>query len=302
MNETRKGFVLAVGAAILWGISGTFGQFLFEQRGVEAGWLVTVRMLLSGTLLLSLGAARKDASLMKVWKNRKDVTSLLIFSIFGMLAVQYTYFTAIRHSNAATATVLQYAGPVLIAAYMAIRKRRWPSLMEYLAIAFAIGGTYLLVTHGNPDTLSVTPAAIYWGLLSAVTLAFYSLQPAQLLKKFPASTIVGWALLLGGIALSFVHTPWQVSGTWDVYALLALLFIVVLGTLVPFYAYLTAVRLIGAEKSSLLASAEPLSAALFSIWWLKTPFSAVDWLGSFLILSTLFLLAAPSWLAARRAA
>lgn len=292
--------MLAVGAAILWGISGTFGQFLFEQRQVEAGWLVTVRMLLSGSLLLSAGAARREPSLRSVWGNRKDVLSLLIFSLFGMMAVQYTYFTAIRHSNAATATVLQYAGPVMIAAYMALRNRRWPGVMEYLAIAFAVGGTFLLVTHGNPKTLSVTPEAIYWGLLSAVTLAFYSLQPAGLLKKYPASTIVGWALLLGGLALSLVHAPWNISGSWDGYTVLALLFIVVLGTLVPFYAYLTAVRLIGAEKSSLLASAEPLSAALFSIWWLKTPFSMVDWLGSLLILSTLFLLSAPSWLAARR--
>src|SRR3712207_8799048 len=43
------------------------------------------------------------------------------------------------------------------------------------------------------------------------------------------------------------------------------------------------------QKSSLLASAEPLSAALLSVMWLQVPFTAMDWLGSILIVSTIFL-------------
>lgn len=34
-NTNTKGFLLALIAASLWGISGTFGQFLFQQRGVS---------------------------------------------------------------------------------------------------------------------------------------------------------------------------------------------------------------------------------------------------------------------------
>lgn len=45
-----------------------------------------------------------------------------------MLMVQYTYFAAIKHSNAATATVLQYAGPVIIAIYLAIKNKKSPDL------------------------------------------------------------------------------------------------------------------------------------------------------------------------------
>src|SRR5690606_4554067 len=47
-----KGFVLAVGAAVLWCLSGTFAQFLFQQRGVNVECLITVRMLSAGSLLL----------------------------------------------------------------------------------------------------------------------------------------------------------------------------------------------------------------------------------------------------------
>ena len=72
---------------------------------------------------------------------------------------------------------------------------------------------------------------------------------------------------------------------------LALLFIVVLGTLVPFYCYLLAVKTIGPQRTSLLACAEPLSAALVSVWWLNVAFGWLDVVGSLCIVLTIYLLA-----------
>src|SRR5690606_30047242 len=97
---------------------------------------------------------------------------------------QYTYFAAIGFSNAATATVLQYIGPAFIVAWYAIRNRKWPVAIEFIALTLAITGTFLLVTHGSFKSLSVTPKAFVWGMLAALTLAFYTIQPAELLKKY----------------------------------------------------------------------------------------------------------------------
>jgi len=285
---------LAIGAALLWGISGACGQFLFEHRQVDAGWLVTVRLLLSGILLLVFAGIQGKHSLWHIWKRRRDAGQLLLFAIGGMLTVQYTYFVAIKHSNAATATVLQYAGPVIIAAYLAIKSRTWPKPLEYLAIVLAVGGTFLLVTHGRFGALAITVEALFWGIASAFALAFYSIQPGYLLKHYPATLVIGWAMLIGGVALSPVHIPWQVAGTWDTYTYLNTAFIILFGSLVAFYGYLTAVKMIGAQKTSLLASAEPLSAAAISVLWLHVPFTVSDWVGSAFVVSTVFLLAKSS--------
>ena len=51
---------------------------------------------------------------------------------------------------------------------------------------------------------------------------------------------------------------------------------IVFGTLIPFYAYLTAVKMVGAETSSLLACAEPLAAAVIGMIWLGTHFGLYD--------------------------
>lgn len=277
-------------AASLWGVSGTFGQFLFQKRGINLEWLITVRMLVSGFMLLMLARLNRDGDLWTIWKNRKDAIQLAWFSITGMLAVQYTYFAAIKYSNAATATVLQYAGPVLITVYLALRTRRFPKFIECIATLLAVAGTFLLVTHGNPDSLSITGMALFFGIASAFALAFYILQPVDLLKKYSANLIIGWAMFIGGSAFSFVHAPWNIEGSWDHFTYTYTAFIVILGTLVPFYAYLTAIKLIGAHKSSLLASAEPLSATIMAVLWLNVPFEIMDWVGSACIVSTVFLL------------
>ena len=289
ISKTFKGFILAILAASLWGISGTFGQFLFQQRGINVEWLITVRMLSTGTLLL-LFALLKGDNINHIWKNKRDSKQLLIFSILGMLAVQYTYFAAIKHSNAATATVLQYAGPVLIAIYLAFKNKKVPRFIDFIAISFAVFGTFLLVTHGKLDSLNISTTALFFGLGSAVALAIYTLQPIPLLQKYNSATIIGWGMLIGGLVFSFVKAPWSIDGIWDQKTYLYTLFIIFFGTLIPFYLYLTAVQIIGAQKSSLLASAEPLSATIIAILWLNVSFGIIDWVGSLLIISTIFLL------------
>lgn len=285
-----KGFVLAVGAAVLWGVSGTFAQFLFQQRGVNVEWLITIRMLSTGSLLLLFAKYGQKTATTAVWRNKKDAMQLALFSITGMLAVQYTYFAAINHSNAATATVLQYAGPVIIAVYLALKHKRMPRPLEFLAIGLAVLGTFLLVTHGDIHSLSISGPAFFFGIASAFALAIYTLQPIPLLAKYKSSLVIGWGMFVGGLAFCLVRAPWNVEGVWDLQSYFSTAFIVVLGTLIPFYAYLTAVKIIGGQKTSLLASAEPLSATLVAVVWLNVSFTAMDWLGSLCIVSTIFLL------------
>ncbi len=285
-----RGFLLAILAASLWGISGTFGQFLFQQRGINVEWLIVVRMLIAGFTLLAIAAARKNKDLWNIWNNRQDAIQLVVFGVVGMLTVQYTYFAAIHHSNAATATVLQFAGPVIIAIYLALKNRVLPSPAVFTAIILAVVGTFLLVTHGNINQLAISHAALFFGLASAVALAVYTLQPISLLNKYSPAVVIGWGMLIGGLFFSFIKPPWQVAGTWDTYTYGYTAFIVTFGTLVAFYAYLTAVMIIGGQKTSLLSSAEPLSATLIAVFWLSVPFTMADWVGSACIISTVFLL------------
>ncbi|ESQ78248.1 DMT family transporter [Asticcacaulis sp. YBE204] len=289
-SAASQGYGLAFLGALMWGVSGTAMQYLFETKGVSAEWMVTVRMLISGAALLAICAVRYPRAVWAIWRDQANLKRLFAFAMLGMISVQYTYFAAIRESNAATATVLQYTGPVMIAAWYAFREKRLPGPFEALSIALAVGGTFLLVTHGNPGGLSISPAALFWGLASAVAFAVYSIQPITLMRHYPAPVVLGWAMLIGGVAFSFIHAPWDMRGTWDAGTLGAASFAIIGGTLIAFLAYIQATKLIGARTASLMASAEPLSATVIAVLWLNVPFGVFDVIGTACIIATILLL------------
>jgi len=285
----RLGFLAAVTAAILFGVGGTFAQFLFQHRGFGIGWLVTMRLLGAGSVLLLLSALRQGRGVFAIWRSHP--AAIMIFGLIGMMPVQYTYMAAIAAANTATATVLQFTAPAMIAVWFAVTRRRLPQGRALGAIALAMAGTALLVTHGRPGALSISSLALFWGLASAVAAAFNSIQPAALLRRYDTATVGGWGMLVGGAALSLVHPPWRFEGVWDTASIAFFAFILLLGTLVAFYAYIAALRLIGAERTSLLTCAEPLSAALLAVLWLNVPWSGMDWLGMACVLAAIALLA-----------
>lgn len=279
-------------AATLWGLSGTVAQRLFQDEGFTPGWLVTMRLLISGILLLILGGFRKNFNqVFAVWNAPKDRIRLVIFGIIGMLGVQYTYFAAIQTGNAATATLLQYLAPLFIMVYLAIKYKRVPSFQEFIALGFALLGTFLLVTNGSLHQLSVSSVSIAWGLSSAIALAFYTLYPSGLLQRWGSEAIIGWGMIIGGIALCPIASPWQIQGQhWSVITGLLVSFVIVFGTAIAFYLYIDSLRYITPTEASLLASAEPLSAVAASVIWLRLPLSLFEGIGGLCIVSTVLML------------
>ena len=292
----RKTFILGAFIellpGVLWGLSGVFGQYLFQQRGISAEWLVTTRLLISGSLMLIISFAGSREKTLAIFKDKKDTRRLVIFAIFGLMAVQLTYFVAIAKSNAPTATILQYVFPVMIVLYTAVRGRKLPNKKEVVAVILAMAGIFLLVTHGNPGTLSITVEALVWGLSSAVAMAFYTMYPGSLQKRWGSPVVVGWGMLFGGIALNFYHPFWEFTGDIDLMCLLMIAFIILFATFGAFYIYLVSVTMIGATYASLFACIEPLASAFFSVVGLNLVFNSMDWIGAALIMITMFLL---SW-------
>ena len=292
-REALRGMAIALIGGIFWGLAGVFGQFLFEYKGTNARWLVSVRLVLAGLLLLSTVVVKQRATFWKIWTDKKDAATLVLFGILGMAGCQLSYYTAVELSNAGTATVLQYTAPVLILGYEAVRMRRRPRGFEIAALVLALAGTFLLATHGNPGFMSLSGKALAWGLMSAVMMAVYNLLPAKLMKKYGTFCVIGWGMLVGGIVLSAFTHPWHVVGRWDLEAVGAMAVVVVLGTVLSFSFYMEGVRMIGAAKASLLASVEPVTATIASALIMHVVFAGMDVLGIVCILGAVLLLSVP---------
>lgn len=292
MNR-RKGIFLVMTGAVFWGIGGTVAKKLFEQYAIDVNWLVTTRLLIAGVLLLAIQFFVKDRSqIFGVWKNRSHAIQLMIFGILGMLAVQYTYMASIKHGNAAVATLLQYLAPVMIIVYLILRKQTVLTRRDTVTVSLALVGCFFLLTNGSISQLSVPTSAVVWGILSGLALAFYTLYAIPLLKQYDSLVIVGWAMVIGGIALSFIHPPWQIdSSSLSLEAYLYLFFVIIFGTMIAFWFYIESLQSLLPKESSLLGSIEPLAAVLTTVFWLKESFGVFQWFGTTCILLMIVLLA-----------
>ncbi len=289
-----QGIVMVILASTFWGLSGTAAQVLFQRYGISPSWLVDVRLTLSGTLLLVIQLLRGNGrKVFFVWHGLKDAFAIILFGLFGMLGVQYTYFVTIQYGNAATATLLQYLGPVVIIIYTAFRYLKIPSKKEILAAGLAVIGTYLLVTNGSLYTIIIPFLALVWGLGSAIALAFYTIFPKQLLLKFGSVSTAGWGMLIGGFVFSIFSKPWVATSSVPISftVILLVLFVVVFGTFLAFYLYIDSLRSISPTEASLLSCAEPLSASFVSIIWFHIHLGFFSWLGAACILGTIIVLA-----------
>lgn len=290
MNRHVRGVVCTLLGGTFWGFSGACGQFLFSKNAVSSQGLTVMRMLGAGSALVLFSLLTKRDALKRMFTTKTDARRLLIFALFGLMFSQFAYLTAISHSNAGTATVLQYLGPVFILVLVCIKGRRLPNAPEAIAITLAVLGTFLLATHGSIDNMVLSPSGLCWGLLAAVSLACYTLLPGDLIPKYGAIPVTGCAMLIGGCVLSLLVRVWNIPFNLHGADWLAAGGVVIVGTLLAYTLYLQGVSDIGAVKASLLSSVEPVSATLFSVLWLGTPFALMDLAGFVCIMATVFLL------------
>ena len=288
-SKSRLWTVLAALAAVMWGISGLFAESLFKVSSkITPIWLTQIRLIISGIVLLIIATVLHQKPF-SVLKDKKNTLHIIAYGIFGLLPVQVFYFIAIEMANASIATILQFIGPFFVLTYLAVTHQQVLRRLDVLAAILAFIGVFLLSTHGNFNQLAITPLALFFGLLSAVGEASYTLIPVKLVKRVSSLVVTGWGMLFAGIGLMIVYPRFpaipNTPRAWlDVSA------IIIIGTIIPFQIMANALRYVKPSTVSLLDAFEPLSATVGSVLIFGLVMSEMDWLGTFLVIGSVLAL------------
>lgn len=285
------GIILTLLGATLWGVSGTSVQFIGNFRNMNLEWLLTMRLITAGLLTVLYGWIRQGNAIFNVFRNWRDTLGLVIFGVFGMALCQYTYFRSIVIAGAGIATVLQYLAPSMIIIYLLVRYGKRPSTGEFISVILALAGTICLMGNNGFSFESFRSDVLFWGLLSAVGVAVYSVSPVRLVATYGTISIVGFGMLLSGLVAAVLFQQPHSCATWDVWTVVGCFNVVFLGTIVSFNAYLEGVKRIGAVSGSILSSIEPISAAFFGWALLGNQFNWVGILGMAMIIATVIIIA-----------
>lgn len=271
--------------SMLWGATGPMMEWVLSSSHMSVSFMLTIRLLLAGFLILCfLVVTKRD--IYAIWKQPYWWIKLVIFSVFGMLGVQYTFVAAIHASNAVLATLLQFLAPIFVVLYVSFSQKMFPPRYQIFGILGTLIGLFLLLTNGSISNLLVSPVALLWGLGVGLTFAFYTLYPTSVMNEWGVLVVIGWSMLIGGLLLGFSKGFWE----FKQYALLAesdtnrmLLAIIFFGT-IAFILFLSSMKYISPVETSILSSFEPLTAMFISVIWLGSVLAGVQIIGIILMI------------------
>lgn len=295
-SSHMRGYALAAVAAASWATSGVTAKWLFSADGsqsifrpdvaVDPTTLSAARALVSALVLcVYLFATKRDALVI----TRRDVPFLALFGVVGLAGVHFTYFQAIAHADVATAILLEYLAPVLTLVYAVVVRSERLTWALPAGVVLSISGCALVVGAFGPGGLAVSGTGIAWGLASAVFFAAYSI-----LGRYAAGRYSPWTLLFYGLVFAscfwvvYQGGPARVAtllGTAG--GLLSVGYISVVGTVVPFAAFLTALHHIDATRAVVTSTLEPVVAGVLAYGLLGERMSVLQLLGGVLVVAAI---------------
>lgn len=296
------GYALALLAAACWATGGLTAKWLFTEPSAEtASWPVPPLGITVEPTALSGGRALAAAVLLGIVLlvfrrgdlavERRQLPFLAIFGVAGLAMVHYTYFKTISLTNVATAILLEYLAPVLVLVFSVLFLGHRFSWQLPAGVALSVAGCAMVVGVIGGEGLQVTPAGLAWGLASAGFFALYSLMGGVAAKRFSSP----WTPLFFGLA--FAALFWLlVLGPGKVFALFgdpataaAVLTMAVVSTIVPFGAFLIALRYIAPTNATVTSTVEPVIAGFGAYFLFGEAMSATQMLGGLLVLGAIAL-------------
>ncbi|WP_319584094.1 EamA family transporter [uncultured Pseudodesulfovibrio sp.] len=276
------GFLYVLAAAFMWGVIGVFTKFVLAE-GVSAleiafwraifGWMF---FLVHATVAGQLRA------------HRSDMPALLGFGVICVTLFYGAYQIAIRDVGMAMAAVLLYTAPAWVALLSRLVLKEEMTLVKALCVAMTIIGVACISLGPklmNGAALNLNLFGLAAGLLSGFTYALYYIFGKKFLYRYPTPTIFVYALPFGALLLwPFIHFVHKSPEAW-----LMLIGMALVTSYGAFSVYYAGLKRLDATHASVIATFEPLVAAVLAYALFGEKFSMLGYAGSSLIIVAVFM-------------
>lgn len=249
-------------AATLWGVQGLFSRALGELN--IPGLPIMVVRNLGGAALLALVFLVADRTAFRV--RLRELPLLALMGMCGVLGMNLLYYRSQQISSLAVAAILLYTAPTIVVLFSALIWKDPITKRKLLALVLAFLGCGF-VAGMLSGSLAISSQGLAVGLVNALAYASYTLFGRKALTWRGPLTVLFYALLFAGLG-GLVLCPAQelvLLGTTSG-AMTQTLCMMVLSTVVPFVLYTKGLAGLGdSGKAAILASVEPVVAALLGI-------------------------------------
>lgn len=276
-------------AAFMFAVNGVFAKTALES-GLSAMRLTEFRN--GGSMvLLVIFVALTNRSAFRV--SRKELPFLIGYGVIAFTLVQFLYFFTISRLPLGIGTLLGFLAPVLVALYFKFVRHQTVSNGIWFAIALTLIGLSLVAQVWQGLTLDFL--GVLSGLGLALALSAYWIMGESGQEHRDGVSLTMWAFIFSTIAWSIIAPwwtfPWgELDDRVDVFipglpVWLIMLYVVVLGTIIPFLLVLGSLRRIGAQRAGIVGTSEPIFAALLAMAFLGEMLTPIQGIGGIIVIS-----------------
>jgi drug/metabolite transporter (DMT)-like permease len=285
-GATAGAILRVVVAGGCWGLAAVFAKTAFD-RGVPPVRMAEARVLVALAFLLAIvGLWRRDL----LRPTPGTAPALVAFGLSTAL-VNACYYIAIDRLPVGVAISIQYTAPALLLGVAAITAARKPDRVAWLAAGLTLAGA-VLVSEAFRGLKGVDGIGLLAALASAILFASY-LTTAEVAGRkgtHPATTLLwGFIVAVAAWAMAAPWWSWPVAKLGEPEVALSVLGVGVVGTLIPFFLAVGAVRVLSPATAGIAATSEPPFAAAFAWILLGQHLSVPQILGGLLVVAGVIL-------------
>jgi drug/metabolite transporter (DMT)-like permease len=288
------GYLLCIGAAVLFAINGTVSKSILLS-GIDPTRLSQLRVTAAFLILLLVVAIIRPSALRI---RRDEIGILLAFGILGVAMTQYLYFVAIKLLPVGVALLIEFTAPIMVALWFRFGMHEAVKRQVWVGLVLAITGLAMVGQVWLGFSLDVVGVMAAFGAAAALAV-YFLLGDRQVRRPEPRDPIsltmwgFGAASLFWAVVQPWWSFPWANLGG-DGYPLgtdnaavslwVLCLWMIVLGTVMPFWLEVEALRNIRASQASVIGMTEPLVASAIAWVALGEVLTAAQLVGAVVVL------------------
>lgn len=296
LTKHRGEFYLVMGA-LVFSFNGVISTIVLEH--ISPFRLAQVRSVGAFLILLTIALFINRHALKA---DRKQIPVLAAYGVIGFAAVQAGYFLGIQRGvPLSLVLIIEFTAPIWIALWIKyVRKAFVPGSM-WLAIALSLLGLVMVAQVWSG--LKFDLIGLLGALFSAFALTAYFLIGKNFGTSRSALSLTVWGLGMASLAWLVSMPAWKFP--FEVFTIkmdlkgvfagsvlpgwVLLLWIIVMGTIVPYLFVIAGLRLLSASTASVIGMLEPVLAGLFAWVWLLQSWNAIQLIGGFVVLIGIYI-------------
>ena len=297
MLSKLRGEIYLLSGALLFSFNGIISKIVLVD-GLSAWRLTQIR---TGGAFVILFAIYFTFRRSELKTTKKELPWLIAFGVVGVALVQAFYFVAIERLYVGVALLIEFTAPIWIALWIKYVRKAYVPTSMWVAIALSFAGLALLAQVWKGLTLD--GIGLLASLFSAFALTAYFLMGKKFGTSRSAQSLTVWGLGMAALTWIITMPVWQfpfdvltidmdLKGNFAGHTLpgwALILWIVVMGTIVPYLFVIGGLRLLSESTSSVIGMLEPVLAGVFAWMWLQQSWNAVQLAGGMIVLVGIYI-------------